>query len=238
MSRERFIHPEILESEDWHSLTCEARVLFVSLIAMADDVGRGKASERSLIGTVYSGIVVKPVKFRKWRDELSDRNMVRFYVVDGSPYYFLPAWDRYQKPRYVKASKLPEYQPNFDICTDSVQNLPDSAGITARVGLGREGKGGEGLYNGESGLSPSDGFEEWWAELRPWFKAMNRRLAYKQDALKEWRKMRCSTKAGAIIDRTVKQRSHWMDSNRSGQRPIQPQDPHRYLKNRRFNDEI
>ena len=92
--------------------------------------------------------------------------------------------------------------------------------------------------NGESGLSPSDGFEEWWAELRPWFKAMNRRLAYKQDALKEWRKMRCSTKAAAIIDRTVKQRSHWMDSNRSGQRPIQPQDPHRYLKNRRFNDEI
>jgi len=242
MSRERFIHPEIVESEDWHSLGYEARVLFVSLIALADDVGRGKASERSLIGTVFAGRNVPLERFRKWRDELIHRGMAKFYIVGGSPFYELPNWAKYQNPRYVKQSKIPAYQPNYDLCTEPVQNLADSAGIsqnlrTGRVGKGREGKGGEGASADTARTNGDIGFSDWWEELRPWFKAANRRLAYKQDALAHWKKHGLAEYADLIIERTKKQRQHYADAVRSGQDPPPPQDPHRYLKNRRYNDE-
>ena len=81
------------------------------------------------------------------------------------------------------------------------------------------------------------GFPEWWEELRTWFKACNRRLAYKQEARKLWKAKGCANHHELIIERTKKQRQHYADAVRSGQDPPPPQDPHRYLKNRRYNDE-
>lgn len=82
------------------------------------------------------------------------------------------------------------------------------------------------------------GFDLFWEQLRPWFKLANRRLAYKAEAAKVWRSMKCEPHADKIAARVKKQRQHFEDAQRSGQRPPPPQDPHRYLKNRRFNDEI
>ncbi len=81
------------------------------------------------------------------------------------------------------------------------------------------------------------GFPEWWAALRPWFKAANRRLGYKSESLEYWKAHGLAEYAELILERTVQQRTHYQDAVRSNERPVPPQDPIRYLKNRRYNDE-
>ena len=93
------------------------------------------------------------------------------------------------------------------------------------------------------GLSPpeaktsDDGFDAWWEEMRQWFKLGNRKLREKTEAKKLWKTKRLHRYADQIVERTKQQREHYQDAVRSGQKPIEPQDPHRFLKNRRYNDE-
>ncbi len=241
MSRERFLHPELLESEDYHSLSFAAQSLFVGLIVLADDEGRGKASPRSLIGTIFPGRGITAAKLETMQDELVKRDMVRFYKVEGSNYYMFPSWSKYQHPRYVKPSKVPVYQEDCDSFIRSVQVCADLRGIRGRVGKGRDGKGrvgdGKGVQSVQHADAPSRGFSEWWNALRPWFKAANRRLGYKSESLAYWKEHGLAEYADLIIERTIQQRQHYTDAVRSNERPVPPQDPIRYLKNRRYNDE-
>ena len=108
-----------------------------------------------------------------------------------------------------------------------------------------EGEGeGEGETEGETETEAANqtlqhcGFSDWWEELRPWFKAANRRLAYKAEALEYWKANGLAKYADQIVARAKEQRTHYQDAVRSGEKPVPPCDPHRYLKRKRYNDEM
>jgi hypothetical protein len=140
MSRQRFIHPCIFQSEDFLALSHGARLLFVGMFTLADDEGRGYGSPRSLAGSVFPG---EPVDVGPWLEEVVSRGLARVYVAKSGTYYDLPTWRKWQRPKYVIESRIPPYERsksfNFN---DQPKVGPkwDQSGDTGRVGLGREEK--------------------------------------------------------------------------------------------------
>lgn len=149
MSRQRFIHPEIFESEDFLSLPHGARLLFIAMFTLADDHGRGRGGHSHLAGAAFPGEIV-PIQ--DWIGAVTSRKMARFYEVNGSIYYDLPTWVKWQKPKYVAASKIPEFAPRKvrakpgtnlgQIGPESGTN-PDTGSNRVVIGRGGEGRGGD-----------------------------------------------------------------------------------------------
>lgn len=116
-------------------------------------------------------------------------------------------------------SSVPAPAPSPESLQDTPQLLPASPSRSA---------------NG----TPPPGFAAWWEELRPWFRAANRRLGYKAEALKLWKSKGCEAYTDEICTRTAALRNHYLDAQSRRQDPPPPQDPHRFLRNRRYNDEV
>lgn len=114
------IYPEMWGSEGFMGLPVEARLLWVGLISLADDHGRGKASSAWLKAMIFPLDQYLPHHVHDWLLEINDRGMIRIYHVGGSSYYDIPNWTKYQKLRYLKDSIIPEL--NGD-CTVTAQRL-------------------------------------------------------------------------------------------------------------------
>jgi len=116
MSRQRFIHPEIWTSEQFMSLTRDARLMFIGIISTSDDHGRRKASAVSLKAGLMACDTVTLDEVAEWRDEIARLGMIRLYKsVDGVELMDIPTWSKYQKPKYIAASKIPEFPAGGEI---------------------------------------------------------------------------------------------------------------------------
>ena len=110
MSRQRFIYPETFTSDDFTSLTFGARLLFIGLIGTADDYGRGKGNSRCMKAAIFPADDCSFADVGGWAAELDGRDMVLFYDAEKARCYQIVNWDRYQKPKYKAASKVPQFQ--------------------------------------------------------------------------------------------------------------------------------
>ena len=114
MSRQRFIYPETFTSDDFNSLTIEARLLFIGMFTTADDYGRGRASARTLKATVFPADTFDLETVALWRAELMARGMILVYESEQNgtivTFYQISKWDKYQRPKYKSPSKIPCFQ--------------------------------------------------------------------------------------------------------------------------------
>jgi len=153
LSRERFIDPSITRSEQVNALSPLARLLWVVVIATADDEGRRKASPFALKADWFVADQSSLQEIELWRNELAAQGLVRLYRDDDDePVLDIPKWKVYQKPRYKKASRIPQFPGAGQIgvphnteavqtCTDSVQTCTESPGTRVGEGRGGEGRG-------------------------------------------------------------------------------------------------
>lgn len=114
MSRQRFIYPDLYDSEKTSTLSLGARWLFSGMFTKADDYGRGHASVKALRIAVFPHDEFTLEQIRGWRDELAgmpvpegDEPWVTFYTVAGHEYYYCPGWNGRQRPRYKAPSRIP-----------------------------------------------------------------------------------------------------------------------------------
>jgi len=130
MSRQRFIYPEIWRSEQFLALSMQARLLFIGIFSTADDYGRHKASALSLKAEVFPADACTPEQITAWRTEIAERGMIRLYVDDdGSEILDIPSWAKFQKPRHVSESRMPEYPGAGELRT-ATANPRQTAGET------------------------------------------------------------------------------------------------------------
>lgn len=108
MPRIRTVKPELWGSADVKPLSRDARLLFIGLISMADDDGRFLAALNAINGYVFPNDDLPPSKVRRWFTELTDRDVVHPYVVDGVDYACIPNWHKHQVINRHTASRFPE----------------------------------------------------------------------------------------------------------------------------------
>ena len=110
MSRQRFILPETFTSADFTSQSFGGRLLFLGLIATADDYGRGKANLRTLKAKIFPTDNVPLEQIGEWLVKLDETGVARVYTPHSVQYYDLPSWDKYQRPKYKSPSQIPQFQ--------------------------------------------------------------------------------------------------------------------------------
>ena len=112
MARRRMIDPHFWESGDINKLDIFARYVFISMFSHADDEGRG------IGGAVYIRNITFPfediplAKIKKAIEAIKAALGVEFYEVDGTDYYQLTNWDKWQRVDKPQPSLLPTYSEN------------------------------------------------------------------------------------------------------------------------------
>jgi len=108
LARKRMISPEMWESQDFAQLSDLAKIVFISLFSHADDEGRGRADTgfiKSMTFPYDENRRVADVKSAL--SEIARCMSVQFYSVNGSEYYFMSSWKKWQKVEKPSQSKLP-----------------------------------------------------------------------------------------------------------------------------------
>lgn len=121
----RIIKESIGDSEKIASLTDFEFRLWVHLITLADDAGRGDARAAIIRGRAF------PLKDRLTVREvdvalraLAAKGCVSLYTVDGRPYFWFPTWTEHQRVRECKPKyPAPEDGEVLTFC----DNLPQAA---------------------------------------------------------------------------------------------------------------
>ena len=96
MARKRQIDPDIWTSEQFITLSLEARLMFIGMISHADDEGRLRGSVMSLKATIFPADTYSLEKIKQWRKEVISNRLGLFYSVDGDEYICLPKFRKYQ----------------------------------------------------------------------------------------------------------------------------------------------
>lgn len=161
MSRERFIDPRIWSSEQFCSVSEQAGLLFIGIITTADDHGRRRGSAHSLKLEIMPTRAYSLHDVAGFRGELVAAGLIYHYRgEDMTELVCIPPdnWSKYQKPRWIAKSRLPEYPGagviessqvqagSVQTCTDSVQTCAGTGRISTDLSKGRggEGCGGDG----------------------------------------------------------------------------------------------
>lgn len=201
----RFIHPELFESDSVASLPIQARFLWVGLIVLADDTGRGRASMRALAGRIFPSEKVKPTDMAEWISAIESAGMIQLYQEDGTIYYSIPKWTKYQSMRHVKKSLCPKpneinecpgfYARGYKKDVRSSVTVPVPVTVTVPVKV--------------SGTEPptddyTPGFSRFWENTVCLFGYTR---GSKQKAQEEWTKLRLEAKTDKIISVYQAQRS-------------------------------
>lgn len=110
MSRPRIrtLKPEAWQDEKVGYVSRDARLLFVSLITLADDEGRFRASPQIILGHAYPYDHDAPKKLTRWLKELTDRGLVHVYDRDGVQYGLIPNFRKHQRINRPSPSLIPE----------------------------------------------------------------------------------------------------------------------------------
>ena len=108
MARKRMLSPEIWESESFSSLSDFQKIVFIGLISLADDEGRGKANPSFIKSTLFPYDENRRVaEVKSALGQIARCTSVQFYNVNGSDYYLLTSWKKWQKIDKPSKSKLP-----------------------------------------------------------------------------------------------------------------------------------
>ena len=113
MARKRMIDPNIWQSEDFSKLSTLAKLIFIGLFSLADDEGRGRCNPVYLKSTLFpyeEGI--RSADIDKTLSEISSNMSVVLYSHDGSNYYSLYNWSKWQKIDKPTPSKIPDFDEN------------------------------------------------------------------------------------------------------------------------------
>lgn len=146
MARQRFIHPDLWSDPTLGQLTPIERLFFIGCFSNADDEGRLLGNPAYLRATIfpYDDLSLDEVKAMRDRVVTLCKNLV-LYEVDGLEYLAFLKWNKYQKPKYPKPSKLPPPP-----CKEFGESFPQNSGnheetleedFRPRLGLGRDGFG-------------------------------------------------------------------------------------------------
>ena len=117
-ARIRSIKPDIWESGRIGRRSLLARMTFIGLISLADDMGRGRAGSAFLFGRLHPYAKdITPENFNRALQELvniSDEEkeagkkpLVVLYEIAGDYFYFLPGWFEHQNIDRPSESALP-----------------------------------------------------------------------------------------------------------------------------------
>lgn len=108
MARKRMLSPDIWESESFSLLSDQAKIVFIGLISLADDDGRGKANPAFIKSTLFPYDEKRRVAdVKSALLEIARCMSTQFYSVDGNDYYFMKNWKKWQKIDKPSKSKLP-----------------------------------------------------------------------------------------------------------------------------------
>ena len=132
----RLVYPEFFADEGIAALTPYARLLYVGLWVYADDDGRGEWLPKRIEGSIFPH---ETVPFGDLWAELENTGKVERYNVGGKEYWWLPRFDKWQKPKYKRASRI----PHPELGTNQGQTVPKpghgiGTGIGTEIGNGIE----------------------------------------------------------------------------------------------------
>lgn len=120
MARKRMISPEIWGSDDFSTLSDFAKLVFIGLFSQADDEGRGKAKPGYVRSLLFPNDEERRITdINKALLEIGRTMSIIFYEVDGSNYYQLTNWRKWQKIDKPSKSKFPEPQNAVAKVSDS-----------------------------------------------------------------------------------------------------------------------
>lgn len=128
MARKRMLSPEIWESESFSSLSDFQKIVFIGLISLADDEGRGKANPSYIKSTLFPYDENRRVaEVKSALSQIARCTSTQFYNVNGSEYYLLTSWNKWQKIDKPSKSKLPPPPNNSGVLECGVGALlPES----------------------------------------------------------------------------------------------------------------
>ena len=109
MARIRTIKPEFWSDEKLSECSVSARCLFIGLWSFADDEGRMEYQPARIRMQVFPCGSVTQGKLTEWLGELSEKSLIRIYVIDGKQYLDIPNFAKHQKINRPTASRLPVY---------------------------------------------------------------------------------------------------------------------------------
>lgn len=131
MARIRSIKPEFWSDEKLSECSLSARLLFIGLWTFADDEGRAEYQPARIRMQVFPCGSVNLVKVRELLGELTERSLIRVYVVDSKEYLDIPNFAKHQRINRPTASKLPAFLTEHSVSSQG--------GLTLGVEKEKEG---------------------------------------------------------------------------------------------------
>ncbi len=108
MARKRMLSPSIWESESFSALSDFAKLVFIGLISLSDDEGRGRANPSYIKSTLFPYDEHRRVaEVKSALSEIARCTSTQLYSVNGNDYYVLTSWTRWQRIDKPSKSKLP-----------------------------------------------------------------------------------------------------------------------------------
>ncbi len=108
MARKRMLSPDIWESNSFSELSDLAKIVFIGLISLSDDEGRGKANPSYIKSMLFPYDEHRRVaEIKSALSEIARCISTQFYSVNGNEYYSLTNWEKWQKIDRPSKSKLP-----------------------------------------------------------------------------------------------------------------------------------
>lgn len=109
MARIRTIKPEFWSDEKLTECSLSARLTFIGLWSFADDEGRMEFQPVRLRMQIYPCGSVALTKLTEYFGELTERSLIRRYVVDGKEFLDIPGFAKHQRINRPTPSRLPEF---------------------------------------------------------------------------------------------------------------------------------
>lgn len=122
MARKRMLDPGVWTDEGFVELSHGARLLWIGLISLADDDGRGIAGAKSLKAEVFPADEISYRQIDAWKTEISQHMRAVFYSSNGREYYSLHRWEQYQYIQARKPSTYPSVNDTLSI-TERYDNV-------------------------------------------------------------------------------------------------------------------
>lgn len=108
------IDPKIWQSEDFAKLSQLAKLLFIGMISMADDHGKGRAKPIYLKSIIFPyEEALRLVDIEKALSEIGTKMSITLYSSDDNNYYRLDNWEKWQRVDKPQESTIPN--PIIDI---------------------------------------------------------------------------------------------------------------------------
>ena len=158
----RSVHPRFFNDPQLARISPHARLLYIGLWCYADDEGRGDWLPKQIDGDLFPH---EPVRILDLLDELKRIGKVECYSVGGRDYFWMPAFSRWQNPKYKRDSKIPPPPSGVGPGLSPIlRQLGEDSGTAFPNPVQREGEGegeGDGVGEGDT-HTPAKRLAEVW----------------------------------------------------------------------------